>query len=101
DRNRRLSLYDDIGLDLIAGSLRQLCQVEQTLAVPWYERCHVDECRDAARTACRSLGCDNATHTVAGDDCRFGVDGKPFPQTGTTGIQGDLARRRVVVAQAG
>ena len=73
--NRRFSFDGDIGLYLITGTFRQLCKVEQTLAVLWQERRDVDERPDTAGTACRSLGRDNATHTIAGHDGRFGSRG--------------------------
>jgi hypothetical protein len=43
--NRRFSFDCEIGLDLIPGSFRQLCQIQQTLALIGDECCHVDEHR--------------------------------------------------------
>ena len=73
DGDGRVSFDCDIGLDLVAGSLWKLCQVEKTLTVLWQECRYVHKRRDTFRTACRPLCRDNAAHAVADYDRRFGA----------------------------
>ena len=89
-RNRGLSFNGDIGLYLIAGALWQLCRVEQTLAILWYERRHEDERPDTAGTACCSLVATMPPILLLAT-WRFGSGSEHFTQPSSIGIQGGLA----------